>query len=938
MQVVEGVVQEEEGGGMGAAAEIHTMIRTLSPNQEAGGETPRTFTEDEGGRFINSAPKDPNRLTSPALSAWLFPNLRVGPPTRNTAAVGLFTNAIPTIEMSLSVPYINMFFVASVIPSLGERTKQLSLLRFLGMNANDTLASIATGGGHDKVGMRSALRVAAVGGMEGRIITDATGLGGGFSQWGESVSTSGMELFTSSQMLVNANINGTGRDSEGGIFKNFSGMSGGVLDPMQPLLTLDSISINVKGLGQALLANRTATISFTLHDRSRMSDIAPLISADLFGTTYIMLEYGWMHPNDSMWSTPLGPSRSASESSNVYGTLINSMRTKGIFNIMSSNFTIGNDGQVKVRMELASRGGADARSLPIGVGDVVPAAPLKSMLSASLKRLLIAHPPPGPGVADADATAMREIRQRISVSLDAANSSSSVVPRSLWTRYLTLLSSGNETDSGVLELRSIIEDLIGDPTVEGDGGMILESGTSLIREVTARSLALKDQPDAFRKSILPIQFQESQAAADEAEEQHGGAKISLGKILLAFVGRPLAASGRYDEVQMMFYRFNGRSMAARKYDTIANFIVDFAWFHAKILQYVKSFPGMSIEGFVNMINGEFVNDPTNINYGFEFATRNRALSESEEEDLADAPEAEQRAHQAETRAISDTVEQAIIKEYTEGGEPIFVVPRVVTYFETIPAYSVQSDDSFVVDPAKTILRIHVFDANATPHDDQRFILAAMNDSEMAIKLKGSVSAAESGESPLPNGTNTTMSDGLEERGALVSNAANNRTKYLQYTTNISNADIKNILKSSVPSMTFGSQFSAMQSVSLSSNTSGGVNNVLLLNAISGNNQVQPGASNDLEEVKVIPASARVTLLGCPIVEYGQQFFVDMGTGTTADNLYRVTGISHTISAGRFETAIDLTFVSNGTMSTFRGILSATIPRLMEIEQAQSPVD
>ena len=70
------------------------------------------------------------------------------------------------------------------------------------------------------------------------------------------------------------------------------------------------------------------------------------------------------------------------------------------------------------------------------------------------------------------------------------------------------------------------------------------------------------------------------------------------------------------------------------------------------------------------------------------------------------------------------------------------------------------------------------------------------------------------------------------------------------------------------------------------------------------------------------------MLGCPIIEYGQQFFLDLNTGTTADNLYTVTNISHALSSGKFETSFNLTFVSNGTVNTFRNTLSSVLPKLM----------
>jgi hypothetical protein len=39
----------------------------------------------------------------------------------------------------------------------------------------------------------------------------------------------------------------------------------------------------------------------------------------------------------------------------------------------------------------------------------------------------------------------------------------------------------------------------------------------------------------------------------------------------------------------------------------------------------------------------------------------------------------------------------------------------------------------------------------------------------------------------------------------------------------------------------------------------------------------------------------------------QQYFVDLGTGTTVDNLYNITGLTHNISPGNFQTEIKLTF-------------------------------
>ena len=76
-----------------------------------------------------------------------------------------------------------------------------------------------------------------------------------------------------------------------------------------------------------------------------------------------------------------------------------------------------------------------------------------------------------------------------------------------------------------------------------------------------------------------------------------------------------------------------------------------------------------------------------------------------------------------------------------------------------------------------------------------------------------------------------------------------------------------------------------------------------------------------------PAALNVTTFGCPLIEYGQQYFMDLQTGTTADNLYAVTNITHTLGAGKFDTSFSMTFCSNGTVDSFRTTLAKALPKL-----------
>ena len=104
----------------------------------------------KGAEFnVNEDPLVSDRYQQPTLSAFVFPNHRLGPATRGAGATALFVNAIPSIEMSRCVPHIKVTFVSAVPYGIGQKTRQLSILRFLGMNSDK--------GTYDKTSMRGAI-------------------------------------------------------------------------------------------------------------------------------------------------------------------------------------------------------------------------------------------------------------------------------------------------------------------------------------------------------------------------------------------------------------------------------------------------------------------------------------------------------------------------------------------------------------------------------------------------------------------------------------------------------------------------------------------------------------------------------------------------------------------------------------------------------------
>jgi hypothetical protein len=58
-------------------------------------------------------------------------------------------------------------------------------------------------------------------------------------------------------------------------------------------------------------------------------------------------------------------------------------------------------------------------------------------------------------------------------------------------------------------------------------------------------------------------------------------------------------------------------------------------------------------------------------------------------------------------------------------------------------------------------------------------------------------------------------------------------------------------------------------------------------------------------VQTFPSKFQIVCLGCPLLKFGQMFYVDMGTGTTADGIYTSIEWQHVIKAGVFETSFGL---------------------------------
>ena len=130
---------------------------------------------------------------------------------------------------------------------------------------------------------------------------------------------------------------------------------GEALNPSLPQLGLIDLSIEHAPTKFGLISVKTASLTIKLFDRSRMKDIAPMISPQYFGNVAFEVEWGWGCAVSEVVSTP-------------YTKLLDALKTTEIYTLTSSNFSFVDDGSVNIDLRLAFRPARDLTETTISHG------------------------------------------------------------------------------------------------------------------------------------------------------------------------------------------------------------------------------------------------------------------------------------------------------------------------------------------------------------------------------------------------------------------------------------------------------------------------------------------------------------------------------------------------------------------------------------------
>ena len=296
---------------------------------------------------VNKTKKPTKR--DPGLGAIIIRNPKYSFATRNQSYLSVFFNAINQIDMSKSAPFISMTIYNEVpVGPNGEGSgnflNQVAYMRFADEGDQYMkMTEYKVPSGVDQAVLRNSIRKQE-------------------ANKAELLSTH-MNIFTSPQTLNNGNINNTQSGfSLDGIFnpsdsfdyKSFNN----VLDPLAPMLSLKSLTVNISEGGDYVVSSRQASMELVLHDRSRLADVTTFVTPGALQGAVVKIEFGWSHPDGD------------EHKGTTIGKFINAMREVAFYRLSSSNIRLeGSQAQITVKMDFL--GGREMKQISSSDGNLI---------------------------------------------------------------------------------------------------------------------------------------------------------------------------------------------------------------------------------------------------------------------------------------------------------------------------------------------------------------------------------------------------------------------------------------------------------------------------------------------------------------------------------------------------------------------------------------
>jgi hypothetical protein len=790
----------------------------------------------------------------PSIAVIELLNPRIGTAVRDTAGLSIFCSMIPAHIMSRAVPYMAVRVSTPDIISSGQdgttRVKSLNLIRYLRGEQAYTP--------NDPVGMMIAF-------SSGSTVTPKSG---------------GMELFTAPQTLVSdlSDINSA-------TFGNYK-----PIDRFRPFMSLNDVSFEVVSAGAGMMSYKQASMSLTLHDRGRLSEISSFVKPGAYSTTEVEIEYGWsVDPRSSQASIGEAGLTGYATKDDVFSQFIDSLRVKEKYIVVNSTFQFDDAGQVNVSLTLSMKGASDMRSYDIS-GDIGKQA------KTELKRVV------------------EDIQKLIAQTGGRAES---LFGETLMSAVSSTESALNLNEEELAKVRQQISKVKNSAQRKGDDftqiqrglDSIFKSTGGLQKQITGNTAvttmlnSLASSTEIFPCCEETVKKGASNSKASlsavltSQQNAYANGSISLGKVLLAFVAKPLAASNQYDEIQLVFNKLNARAGFVRNL-SMAAFPLDKTKLDKTMKELYTKNVTVSLSQLIAVLGADHIGNVAYPAYGFASAYNDKGEY--------------QKVRGVEAQ---DYVDSQLLKAGI--ADCSFQQPQLSIVPECVPHKNF---------PEKTILRLHVTDGTCTPYqsysdavnagrsDSAFFVdaLALSTDQKLFKSIYwADLDPAEAGK------LRTDEISKMRDAGVLkvvastptAAQAGTIESYQLDLTQLFTTGDpkvVKRFFSESLPVIRYGTAAGMVKNISVSSISDPQLATINILKQDESSSDSETSSRDKGLPLIVAPTEVSIDMLGCPIINFGQAAYIDFGTNTTIDNIYVCTNLSHKVTPGDFTTSAKFT--------------------------------
>lgn len=835
--------------------------------------------------------------------------------TRGAEYVAIFSNLIPAVELSKCVPYFNMKLIQNIPNDSSVQMPFLTLDTFLGAVRSNSFG---------KNVYKGALKTSPV------TPVDMTS-----SKLNTTVS--GMELFQAPQTLVSPGINSQE------LYNALRGIR--VLDPMQPLASIESINFDVSALSQNFMTTNTRIdMTLILHDKSRLSELSPLVTPGVFPTVQVEIEWGWSHPETSEFTK------------NQYAKFLNSIKSKQVFCVNSATFNNRDATSLSIKLQLTGLGEWVASNTSIYTGEYVS----YELVRARMNQLFT--------IIDESAKDGRPAKQKfvgayeqvielnnwetsdkwikyedyatISALIDNVQGGLSQVDEliSFYSQILSKIVPSNSTNPSTFsnlstEMQSVFRDLLSlgrttsspyaktglgvtDPAAQSGSPAPKDLLNEYIQSLT--NDMFNDDGDVAPPATPSGEAATAPATTKIPETPRVAGTITFGDAFYRLFCVPISLTGAYDEIRVTMFDFNDHAgrMAGLN-------IGSFPMLGSEIASSVIKSKMTAQKAAQELI--KLVNNAAAVPYGIKKALLDKQEAEAAvASDPNDTPEDAKIARE-QAQSVFEAALQRIYEEKSNAGlavsfEPKFDTPRIKMHTEVTPV--------IFGDSLKQVLNVFIYDGANTGYRTTNIITSIMQQDSSAVRI-----FKEGKEIPQFSNFLSRIASPATATTATAKTKVDNMP-----IISIDRETAKKIITLAVPTLRIGTDGSLITNASYSSSAAGDLSNVNLLRGIKnsgGGSGVSsfPGIDADLF---MIPASLTLTMPGMPIINRGQTYYVDFGTGTTLDNTYTVTSVKHSMKLGSFTTTVTLNPTSQGSIRSVTSKLQTDLKILQQQAGTKTP--